>query len=64
MLPYIVLSILFTVSLFALFWLFDKLTPGNIPVNLKGHFKQALVNAIITVVLIFIILFIIQAVFG
>lgn len=64
MVPYVVLTILFAVSLISLFWLFDKLTPGNIPNNLKGHFRQALINVVIALASIFLTLFIIQAILG
>jgi hypothetical protein len=64
MIPYIILSVLFIVSLISLFWLFDKLTPGNIPNNLKGHFRQSLINVIIALVSIFLTLFIVQLIFG
>ena len=60
---FIILGIAFIITLVAIFVLYDKLTPDNVPDNLAGYFGLILKGVIAVVIAGYVALFVVSLFF-
>lgn len=61
---YIILGVAFIITLVAIFVLYNKLIPHNVPDNLAGYFGRILKIVIAVVIASYVALLVVQLIFG